>query len=148
VFAAIGLVIVIVQAGVVHPVVTRLGEMGTLRAGLAADAAGLVALAFARGWLTVVPALLFLTVGQGLVQTTMSSTLAGRADRRRRGEVLGVQQSAGGLARVIGPMAGGFFFERLGVGSPYVVGAGLMVLAMLLLGTATLEREQAAVVTP
>jgi MFS transporter, DHA1 family, tetracycline resistance protein len=145
VFAVIGLVIVIVQTGVVHPVVTRLGELGTLRAGLAVDAAGLVALAFARGWLTVVPALMALTVGQGLVQTTMSSALAGRADRRRRGELLGVQQSAGGLARVVGPIAGGFLFERLGVGSPYVVGAGLMVLAALLLGTASLQPVQGTV---
>jgi MFS transporter, DHA1 family, tetracycline resistance protein len=149
VFAVIGLVIVIVQTGLVHPVVARLGELGTLRAGLAADAAGLVTLAFARSWLTVVPALLALTVGQGLVQTTMTSVVAGGADRRRRGEVLGVQQSAGGLARVVGPIAGGFVFERLGAGSPYVAGAGLMLLAALLLRAASFApAQEAAAVTP
>jgi len=114
---------------------------------LAADAAGLTALAFARGWPAVAPALLALTVGQGLVQTTMSSALAGRAEPRRRGEVLGAQQSAMGLARVIGPLAGGFAFERLGAGSPYVAGAALMLVAVLLLGTATLEEEQPAAAT-
>lgn len=148
VFAMIGLVIVVVQGGLVHPVVTRLGEVGALRAGLASDAVGLLLLAFARNWPAVVPALLALTVGQGLVQTTMSSTLAGRADRHRRGEALGAQQSAGGLARVIGPLAGGFLFERLGAGSPYLVGAALMLVAVLLLGTAMLEPETAAVATP
>ena len=139
-FAVIGLVIVVVQGGLVHPVVSRLGEVTTLRLGLVLDAAGLVLLAFARAWALAGPALLALTVGQGLLQTTMSSVLAGRADPQRRGEVLGAQQSAGGLARVVGPIAGGVLFERAGVGSPYVVGAGLMVLALLLLQTASFDR--------
>jgi DHA1 family tetracycline resistance protein-like MFS transporter len=148
VFAVIGLVIVAVQVGLVHPVVSFLGELATLRAGLAADATGLVLLAFERGWAVVVPALIALTVGQGLVQTTMTSAIAGRADPGRRGEVLGAQQSAGGLARVIGPIAGGFLFERAGIGSPYLVGAVLMVIAVLLLQTAALQRPEPAVATP
>jgi MFS transporter, DHA1 family, tetracycline resistance protein len=138
-FAVIGLVIVVVQGGLVYPVVSWLGEVTTLRAGLTMEAVALVLLAFARGWALAAPALLALTVGQGLLQTTMSSVLAGRADPRRRGEVLGAQQAAGGLARVIGPIAGGVLFERVGVGSPYVVGAGLMVVALLLLQTTSFE---------
>lgn len=136
VFAVIGLVIVGVQGGLVHGVVSRFGEMATLRAGLAADAVGLLILAFARSWFGLVPALLALTVGQGLVQTTMSSALAGRADPARRGEVLGAQQSAGGLARVIGPVLGGALFQRVGVGAPYVAGAAVMAVVLLLVQAA------------
>jgi MFS family permease len=136
VFAAIGLVIVATQAGLVHPAVTRLGETGTLRAGLIGDAAGLLVLAFVHSWWSLVPALLALTIGQGLVQTTMSSTLAGRADPGRRGMLLGAQQSAGGLGRVLGPLLGGLLFQQVGPGAPYVVGAAVMVLALLLLQTA------------
>jgi MFS family permease len=133
VFAVIGFVIVVVQGGLVHPLVGRLGEGRTLRLGLVADAVGLVLLAFVRSWGLLVPALLALTVGQGLVQTTMSSALAGRADPRRRGEILGAQQSAGGLARVLGPVLGGVLFQQVGPGAPYVVGAALVALALLLL---------------
>jgi DHA1 family tetracycline resistance protein-like MFS transporter len=144
VFAVIGLVIVATQGALVHPAVTRLGEIGTLRAGLLADAAGLLVLAFVQSWLVLVPALLALTVGQGLVQTTMSSTLAGRADPRRRGELLGAQQSAGGLARVLGPLLGGFLFEQVGPGAPYIAGAGVMAVALLLLQTVLVLPEPAA----
>lgn len=147
VFAAIGLVIVAVQGGAVHTVVNRLGEIGTLRAGLAADACGLLVLAFVRSWLLLVPALLALTVGQGLVQTTMSSALAGRANPRRRGEVLGAQQSAGGLARILGPIAGGILFQRVGPGAPYLVGAAVMAVVLLLL-QAAIGTRQSAVVGP
>jgi MFS transporter, DHA1 family, tetracycline resistance protein len=122
-----------VQGGLVHPVVMRLGEMGTLRAGLLAEVAGLLGLAFVHSWGALVPALLALTVGQGLVQTTMSSALAGRAPPQRRGAVLGAQQSAGGLARVLGPILGGVLFERVGPGSPYVAGAAVVGICLLLL---------------
>jgi len=146
VFAGIGLVIVIVQGGLVHPVVSRLGEVSTLRTGLLIDTFGLLLLAFVRSWLVLVPALLALTVGQGLVQTTMSSTLAGRADPSRRGEVLGAQQSAGGLARVIGPLLGGVLFQQIGPGAPYIAGAALMA-AVLLLLQAGLRTAQPTTVT-
>jgi MFS transporter, DHA1 family, tetracycline resistance protein len=136
VFAVIGLVIVVVQGGLVHPVVMHLGEMGTLRAGLLAEVAGLLGLAFVHSWGALVPALLALTVGQGLVQTTMSSALAGRAPPQRRGAVLGAQQSAGGLARVLGPILGGVLFERIGPGSPYVAGAAVVGVCLLLLQSA------------
>jgi MFS family permease len=132
VFAVIGLVIVTVQGVLVHPTVARLGEMGTLRAGLIGDATGLLVLAFVRSWGLLVPALLALTVGQGLAQTTMTSALAGRADPRRRGRLLGAQQSAGGLARVLGPLLGGQLFERVGPGAPYVAGAAVIVVALLI----------------
>jgi MFS family permease len=136
VFAVIGLAIVAVQVGLVHPVAGRLGEIGTLRVGLAANAAGLAALAAARSWWGTVPALGALTLGQGLVQTTMSSALAGRAEPARRGEVLGAQQSAGGLARVVGPVLGGVLFGHVAAGAPYVAGAALMAAALLLLASA------------
>ncbi len=51
----------------------------------------------------------------------------------RRGQALGAQQSAGGLARVVGPIAGGFAFEHIGVGAPYVGGVVLLALAIALL---------------
>jgi MFS family permease len=88
-----------------------------------------------------------LTVGQGLVQTTMSSTLAGRADPARRGEVLGAQQSAGGLARVVGPLLGGVLFQRVGPGAPYVVGAAVMAVVLLLLQAATGSQQPTVVTT-
>jgi predicted MFS family arabinose efflux permease len=148
VFAVIGLVIVVVQGALVHPVVARLGETGTLRVGLAGDAVGLVVLAFVRSWGLLVPALAFLTVGQGLAQTTMSSTLAGRADPHHRGQLLGAQQSAGGLARVVGPLLGGQLFERVGPGAPYVAGAAVMLLALFLLQSAVMTAPFGSAAAP
>src|SRR6266508_1945219 len=130
VFAGIGLAVVLANAGLVAPAVRRLGEQGALRLGLVLDGAGLVLLAVTRSWAVLVPALLALCAGQGLVTPTLSSSLAGAVQAERRGGALGLQQAAGGLARVVGPLAGGFAFQRLGVPVPYVVGAVLAALCV------------------
>jgi len=122
---------VVVQAGFVGPVTSRLGEGSTLRLALAANGIGLVVLALDGGWLGLAVALGLLVVGQGLVTPTLSSAVAGRAGSRR-GQWLGWQQSAGGVARVIGPAVGGALFQHVGVGAPYVVGAVVVLVALAL----------------
>jgi multidrug resistance protein len=130
VFAGIGLAVVLANAGLVGPAAKRLGERGALRLGLALNGLGLVLLALTRSWGLLVPALLLLCAGQGLVTPTLSSLVAGQAGARRRGGALGLQQAAGGLARVVGPLVGGFAFQHIGVPVPYVAGAVLAVLCV------------------
>ena len=133
VFTGVGIVVVGVQGGLVHAVVRRFGEMRTLGSGLALNAVGLGLLAPARSWAVAAPALLLLTAGQGLVQTTMASALAGRAGPGQRGSVLGAQQSVSALARIAGPAAGGALLGARGSGATYVLGAVLTGVAFLAL---------------
>jgi hypothetical protein len=65
VFRVIGIALVLVQTLLRRSAAARLGEIGTVRMGLAANAAGLVLLAADGGWDTLVPALAMLVVGQG-----------------------------------------------------------------------------------
>lgn len=125
-FAVLGLAIAVVQGGAVRPVVAHLGERGTLVAGLALNAVGLALIGAAHSWWALAPALALVTAGQGLAMPALTATLAGRADPAGRGRVLGLQQSAGGLARSIGPAAGGFAYQHVGIAAPYVGGALLM----------------------
>ena len=129
VFAGIGIALIVVQVRVLPAVVGRLGEGRTLQLGLVVNAAGLALLAAVDSFWLLVPALGLLVLGQGLVSPTLSSVLAGKVGADRRGGVLGVQQAAGGLARVVGPLAGGFAFQKIGVPVPYLAGAALMLLA-------------------
>ena len=128
-FAGVGLLLVGTQGGMVQPVTSRLGETGTIRLGLLLDAAGFALLSVAGSWPMLGGALAFLAVGQGLLTPTLSSAVAGAAPPGRAGAALGVQQSAGGLARVVGPAAGGALFA-LAVPAPYLVAAVLAVAAL------------------
>jgi DHA1 family tetracycline resistance protein-like MFS transporter len=136
VFFALGVGLVLVQGGFVHPVVHRLGEPATIRVGLVCNAVGLVLLAPPEGgWWLLVPALALLVVGQGVLAPTLASAVAARSPERARGESLGIQQAAGGLARVTGPVLAGVLFDRVGPAAPYYVGAGLVTAALLVLGS-------------
>ncbi|HTN78057.1 MAG TPA: MFS transporter, partial [Acidimicrobiales bacterium] len=70
--------------------------------------------------------------GQGLTTPTLASIVAGRSPHERRGGALGLQQMAGGMGRVIGPILAGALFQHVGVGAPYVVGAGITAGALAL----------------
>jgi len=135
VFIGIGLLLVVVQAGLVRPFNARFGPASTVRLALTINAIGLLALAAATTWLLLIPALAMLVLGQGLATPTLATLVANRADESRRGGALGFQQSAGALARIVGPALGGALFEHVGTAAPYVVGAGMIGVALLLLGT-------------
>jgi MFS transporter, DHA1 family, tetracycline resistance protein len=132
VFVVVGLSLVFFQAGMVHPVVARLGELGTVRAGLFLNVVGFVLLADAHSWVVLAPALVLITAGQGLLTPALTSMVAGGARDDRRGAVLGMQQSASALARVAGPIVGTFLFGHVGVGAPFAAGAVLAVIAVAL----------------
>ncbi len=135
VFIGIGLLLVAVQGGMVRPVNTRFGSAGALRLALGLLAVGLLLLAAATTWLVLIPSLVLLVLGQGLATPTMAALVANRAEEGRRGGALGFQQSAGALARIVGPAMGGLLFEHVGVAAPYVVGAAMVGVALLLLGS-------------
>ena len=135
VFVGIGLLLVLFQGGLVHPVVGRFGELGAARLALVLNGIGFVLVALADSWVVLVPGVALLTAGQGLLAPTLTSMVAARAQSDRRGSVLGLQQSVSALARVVGPIAGGFLFGHVGVGAPYVAGAGLAMVALAVLLT-------------
>ncbi len=141
VFAGIGLFLVIVQATLVHPAVQRFGPSGTLRGGLGLNIVGLLLLAVAAHWLVLIAALAALIIGQGLTTPTLASLVAGRSPEARRGGALGLQQMASGFGRVLGPIMAGVLFQHVGVGAPYVLGAGITAAALALVLTLHEQRS-------
>jgi multidrug resistance protein len=136
VFVVIGVLIALDQVVLVRPCVARFGERGALQAGLALNGLGLALLAGVHSFATLLPCLVLLTIGQGLITPTLSSTVAAQAPAGDRGRVLGVQQSVGGMARVVGPTLGGVAFGHLGLWVPYVGGAAVLAVALAVLVSA------------
>ena len=132
VFAYVGVLSAILQGGMIGRLSRRFGEERLLLVGLALIGVGLLALPAAR-WLPLLAFVLAtLAVGLGLVQPSLNSLISRRAGREEQGEVLGVSQSVGSLARVLGPLAAGFLFAEFGRGAPYLWGAALVAAAWLL----------------
>ncbi len=129
-FAAIGVLMVLVQTRVVGPANARLGSRPALRAALASVAAGMVVLSIGGGWAGLAVALVLLVVGQGVFGPTLSNATVETVGTGGRGEALGLQQGAGAMGRIIGPLLAGVLMDQVGVGAPYLVAAALAVVAI------------------
>jgi multidrug resistance protein len=131
IFTYVGIVIVIMQGGMVGRLVKRFGERALLLAGLALLAVGLALLPFSTQLGLMLAGLSLLSIGDGAVTPVISTLLSFAAPADAQGETLGVAQSVGSLGRLIGPLAAGDLFALVAWG-PFVAGAGLVVLALLL----------------
>jgi DHA1 family tetracycline resistance protein-like MFS transporter len=130
-FAFAGVVSAVTQGGLVGPVVGRLGERRTAISGTSTVVLALVVLAWAPGTGGILASLALLGVGWGLFNPSLLGILSSRADAADQGSVLGVNQSASALARVIGPAAGGWAYGALGYTIAFHAAAGLLALAAL-----------------
>lgn len=130
-YTYVGGVSLLMRALILGPVVKRLGEVGTLRLGLLSIAAGLVSFTLAGDFVQLGLAALFVPVGTALLFPATTSMVSHRAPEGQTGLMLGVQQSFGGVARMIGPLWAGAAFQYLGIRSPFYLAAGLVLAVWL-----------------
>lgn len=128
-FTIAGGVTVLVRGGLVGRLVRKLGEPFTVRTGALLLAASLAAIPFLpnKWWLgLVVPGFATAT---GILFPSLASLVSRATDRRSQGSILGGSQVVGGMGRVLGPAGAGFLFQEIGIGSPFLIGAGMVALA-------------------
>jgi multidrug resistance protein len=130
VFLGVGVVMSAVQGSLIGPLTSRFGSLQLLRNGLVLVSIGLLFLGAAVIWPTMIVALLFMVIGAGISNPSLTALVADSAHEDRRGEALGIQQSASALARVIGPPLAGLAFDHVGIGAPFTFGALIYVLAI------------------
>lgn len=126
-FAYIGVLIAIVQGGLIGPLTHKFGEQRVLIVGLFTQGFGFFFLPYTSNLIGLLLVTGIISTGNGLTNPTLQSLISRNTDSNKQGGVLGVSQSLGSLARVFGPAWGGFFFDTLGVPAPYWSG-GIMLL--------------------
>ena len=142
-FAYIGVIVVVVQGGLIGRLTQRYGEKALLVAGLAFQVVGLGALPFASGLAGLLIATAPLALGSGLSQPSLSSLLSRFARADEQGGTLGIGESAAAFGRIIGPEAGTWTFGRWSPAFPYLAGAALMAAAALVGATVRPARDEA-----
>ncbi|HPK70735.1 MAG TPA: MFS transporter [Vicinamibacterales bacterium] len=132
VFALIGVVMVIVQGGLVGRAVKLVGEHHLVPVSLAVVAAGLFLIATSRSAAVVVAANAVMAAGMGFNNPALASLISRCSSAEDQGGVMGLVQSLNSLARIAGPLWGGYAFDRLGVVMPYFSGSAVMAVAAAL----------------
>lgn len=149
IFTYVGIIIVIMQGGLVGQLVKRFGEKRLLLAGLVLLAAGLALLPWSTQLAFLLIALGLLSAGDGAVNPTISTLLSFASSAEAQGEALGFAQGMAGLGRVIGPVIAGSLFTASNPGTPFLIGAGLVIVAAIIaLPALPILKTNVAVHTP
>lgn len=102
-FAYAGIITILVQ-GAVHPLAKKFGEPRLIFASLSIFAAGLLALPFQTHLTGLLIFLAVLAVGSGLNRAPVFGLISIKSPAHEQGANLGVAQSFGALARIVGPI--------------------------------------------
>jgi multidrug resistance protein len=129
-FTYVGVIIVVMQGGMVGQLVKRFGERGVQVAGLGLLAVGLALLPFSGTLALLLIALALLSIGDGAVTPTNNAMLSLATPAEAQGETLGLSQGIAGFGRMIAPLIAGGLFGA-GIGLPFFFGAALSIVALL-----------------
>lgn len=129
-FAFLGLVSAVIQGGLVRRIVPVIGEARLIRLCGAPFAIGLLLLAWAPslGWALV--ALTLLAIGYGGTVPSILGLISRASPPTLQGGMLGVGQSVGSLARIVGPVVAGAALD-ISMALPYLLGASVAALGTL-----------------
>jgi multidrug resistance protein len=126
-FTYVGAIAVVVRAGILGWVVDRVGEARLSRVGLMLLAAGLASIPLATNYWSLAVAVGLVPLGTAFTFPCVTALLSRVIGAHERGLYMGVQQTFGGIARVIAPIWAGFAWDHLGRGVPFWTGALLVV---------------------
>ena len=131
-FFFLGMVMIVIQGGLIGRLSRRFGEARLLVAGSLAFVVGLAGLPLAGSLPLVLLATALLALGMGLASPSANSLISRRAGAGEQGGILGVAQSASSLARIVGPALAGAAFAQWGRNAPYYLSAVVMLLVVAL----------------
>jgi MFS family permease len=109
-----------------------LGEAKLSRLGLILLAAGVVGMPLSQnlGMLAIATALI--PLGTAFTFPCVTALLSRVVHQRERGLYMGMQQTYGGVARIIAPLFYGWAFDTLGVSSPYFFSSAIIAMTIFL----------------
>ncbi|MEF8839207.1 MAG: MFS transporter [Haloarculaceae archaeon] len=149
--AYVGVVVAIVQGGLIGRLTDRFGEVPLAMVGGVLELVALVALPFspvigdalpavgpllpvgpslASSTIALLAVLTALAVGNGLANVSLNTLVSRSAAEEEQGGAFGLTQSAGSLARTVGPVTAGFLYTAIDYRIPFVA-AGLLMVPIL-----------------
>ena len=144
IFIFCGTIAVFIQGGVIGRLVKMLGEPRLIALSLVLTGISLAMLPFLKGdgplkwlavlrladwpWIKMLAALALLAIGSSLTRAPVFGLLSNLTPANEQGATIGVAQSAGALARIVGPIFAATLYLRVPM-LPYVICGAISILA-------------------
>lgn len=126
--AGLGIIMALVQGGAIGRLKERFGEYKLVLFGCVAISLGLVGVVAQENLAVFIFGLFSLAVGYSLTNPCLNALTSKSASADEQGGVLGLMQSSGSIARVIGPISAGLLYD-FNLTAPFLVGAVLAILS-------------------
>jgi len=130
-FGIIGLTSAIVQGGLIGRISKVVSKTNILKFGSFFIMVALALIPYGDTFLGLAIICIFLSIGTGMFQPTVLSLISEVTPEDEQGVTLGVNQSVSAMARVLGPLWGGFAFEFLGYPFPFLTGAAFTLIIFI-----------------
>jgi MFS family permease len=131
-FTYIGAISVITRAGFLGRIVDRFGEARLSRLGLVMLAVGLALYPFVHNYVLLAIVIALVPLGTAFTFPCVTSLLSRVISSSERGLYMGVQQTFGGMSRVLIPLWAGFSYDHFGRQVPFLTSAVLVLFTLLL----------------
>jgi MFS family permease len=131
-FMYVGSISVFARVLLLGRAVDWLGEANLSRLGLVLLATGVVGMPLSRNLGMLAIAVALIPLGTAFTFPCVTALLSRVISQRERGLYMGMQQTYGGISRIIAPLFFGWAFDRLGVSSPYFFSAAFIVATIFL----------------
>src|SRR6202158_2811731 len=132
-FMYVGSISVFARVLLLGRAVDWLGEANLSRLGLMLLAAGVLGMPLSRNFGMLAAAVALIPLGTAFTFPCVTALLSRVTATRERGLYMGMQQTYGGVARIIAPLFFGWAFDSIGVSAPYFFSSAFL-LATLSLG--------------
>ena len=146
IFAYVGVLSLVMRSLLLGPIVDRLGERWTMRAGALLLAAGLLLYPIPQTLWALAAVIPLVPIGTALLFPSTTSLMSRYSDAQELGTTMGVAQTFAGSARVAAPLLATVIFQRLGHEWPFYVAGAVVGLAGIL--TFQVPSESPAVPRP
>jgi MFS transporter, DHA1 family, tetracycline resistance protein len=128
-FVASGVVTAVMQAAVVPRVVGRFGEKRMVIVSQLGLALGTLVIAVAPAFWWLYPNVLLVSGVGGFIWSTLGALAAGQVQPHEQGQLAGASTALQSLMAVVGPLAAGLAYDQIQPSAPFLIGAGLFLLA-------------------
>jgi MFS family permease len=132
VFLYVGIFSVAMRSALIGPVVSRIGETWSMRAGTAALILGLVGYPLAHNLWMLALVIPLVPIGAALLFPATTSMMSRASEKSELGTTMGTAQTFAGLARVVAPLFSTMLFQRVGHAAPFFFSALIVALVSFL----------------
>lgn len=131
-FAFVGVTAAITQMFLTGRLSERFGEGPMLAVGMSMTMVAAASQPFSTGTPMTIALMCLIAIGQSVAFPNVGALISRTAESHQQGQILGLNNATGALARVIGPFCAGLTFSGISINGPFFLAAMIVAPAIFL----------------